>query len=60
MDTARSARAIVALATQSTAKLEEIHTKAVADKAYLTAILARFRLDLDQGVKDRLLVKSVW
>jgi len=43
-----------------TAKLEEIHGKALADKDYLTATLTQFRLDLDRGVEDRLLVKSPW
>lgn len=44
----------------STAKLEEIHTQAVADRDYLTATLTQFRLDLDRGVNDNLLVKCPW
>lgn len=43
-----------------TARLEEIHAQALANKDYLTATLTQFRLDLDRGVKDHLLVKSPW
>lgn len=52
--------ALVALVEFSTSKIEEIHAQAIADKDYLTETLAQFRLDLDRGVKDRLLVKSPW
>lgn len=41
-------------------KLEEIHTQALADRDYLTATLTQFRLDLDHGVEEHLLVKSLW
>lgn len=41
-------------------RLEEVHAQALADKDYLTATLTQFRLDLDRGVKDHLLVKSSW
>ena len=51
---------LVAAVQLSTSKLEEIHTQALADRDYLTATLAQFRLDLDRGVKDNLLVKSPW
>lgn len=44
----------------STSKLEEIHAQALEDRDYLTATLTKFRLDLDQGVEDHLLVKSLW
>lgn len=44
----------------STSKLEEIHAQALDDRDYLTATPAKFRLDLDQGVEDHLLVKSLW
>lgn len=44
----------------STKRLEEIHAQALADKDYLTATLTQFKLDLDRGVKDNLLVKSPW
>jgi Double-GTPase 2 len=50
--------ALVALVELSTSKLEEIHTRALADRDYLTATLTQFRLDLDRGVKDHLLAKS--
>jgi len=43
-----------------TDKLKEIHETAVADKDYLTATVAQFRLDLDRGVEERVLVKSPW
>lgn len=52
--------ALVAAVRLSTTKLEEIHTQALADRDYLTATLAQFRLDLDRGVKDNVLVKSPW
>ncbi|MGB3953936.1 MAG: hypothetical protein WBL05_01420, partial [Brooklawnia sp.] len=52
--------ALVAAVQLSTKKLEEIHTKALADRDYLTATLAQFRLDLDRGVKDNVLVKGPW
>ncbi len=41
-------------------KLAEIHAQAVKDKDYLTAILTKFRLDLDEGVENRLLAKNPW
>jgi hypothetical protein len=41
-------------------KLEEIHAQALADRDFLTAVLTQFRLDLDHGVEDHLLVKSLW
>lgn len=41
-------------------KLEEIHAQALEDRDYLTATLTQYRLDLDHGVEDRLLVKSQW
>ena len=44
----------------SKTKLEEIHTQALADRDYLTATLTQFRLDLDHGVEEHLLVKSLW
>lgn len=43
-----------------TAKLEEIHAQAISDRDYLTAILVQFRLDLDSGVNEDLLVRSPW
>lgn len=44
----------------SKTKLEVIHTQALADRDYLTATLTQFRLDLDHGVEEHLLVKSLW
>ncbi len=44
----------------STSKLEEIHARALADRDYILATLTQFRLDLDQGVEARLLVRSLW
>jgi hypothetical protein len=41
-------------------KLEEVHAQALADRDFLTAVVSQFRLDLDQGVKDHLFVKSLW
>ena len=41
-------------------KLEEIHAQALADRDFLTAVLTQFRLDLDHGVEENLLVKSLW
>ncbi|KQY42013.1 ATP/GTP-binding protein [Cellulomonas sp. Root137] len=38
--------------------LKEINDRAWANHDYLTAVLTRFRLDLDRGVKENLLVKS--
>lgn len=52
--------ALAELIKSGGAKLEEIHAQALANRDYLTATLTQFRLDLDRGVKDRLLVKSPW
>jgi len=42
----------------SRSKVEEANAEAMAKRDYLTAVLTQFRLDLDQGVEDKLLVKS--
>lgn len=52
--------ALVFAVELGTAKLEEIYAQAVTDRNYLTATLTQFRLDLDRGVQDNLLVKSPW
>lgn len=52
--------ALVTLVRLSTPKLEELYAQAIADRDYLTATLTQFRLDLDRGVKDKLLAKSPW
>jgi hypothetical protein len=44
----------------SKSKLEQVHAQALADRDFLTAVLTQFRLDLDHGVEDHLLVKSLW
>ena len=41
-------------------KLAQVHAQALADQDFLTAVVTRFRLDLDQGVDDHLFVKSLW
>lgn len=48
------------LVTLSSSKLEEIYNRARDNNDYLTATLAKFRLDLHRGVEDNLLVKSPW
>ena len=40
-------------------KIKEINAEARANRDYLKATLTQFWLDLDQGVKDDLLVKSL-
>lgn len=52
--------ALAELVKLGTSKLEEIHAQAREDQDYLTAILTKFRLDLEAGVKDDLLVKNPW
>lgn len=42
----------------SAPKIKEVNAKARTEKDYLTAVVSQFQLDLDQGVKDDLLVKS--
>lgn len=42
----------------SKSKIEEINAEARAKNDYLTAVLTQFRIYLDQGVKDNLLVMS--
>ena len=51
--------ALVAAVKLSEQKIKEINDEARANRDYLTATLTQFRLDLDQGVKDNLLVKSL-
>lgn len=43
----------------SKSKIQEINTDARENKDYLTAMLTKFHRDLDQGVEDGLLVKSL-
>ena len=57
---AKFARPALAAAVKlSGSKIKEINAEARANRDYLTATLTQFRLDLDQGVKDNLLVKSL-
>lgn len=41
-------------------KLEQYHRQAIADRDYLAATIVQFRLDLERGVDDHVLVKSTW
>ncbi|WP_231878502.1 ATP/GTP-binding protein [Agromyces sp. NDB4Y10] len=41
-------------------KVEELHAQAIADKDYLAATITQFRLDLEHGVTEDVLVKSPW
>ncbi|MBL0888303.1 TRAFAC clade GTPase domain-containing protein [Myceligenerans indicum] len=40
-------------------KIKEINADARANKDYLTAVLTQFQIDLDRGVNDGVLVKSI-
>jgi len=51
--------ALAAAAQLSAAKVQEINAEALASKDHLTAVMTQFRLDLDQGVQDGLLLKSL-
>lgn len=44
---------------QGSPLIREANERARADHDYLTAVLTQFRLDLDRGVEDHLLVKSM-
>lgn len=41
-------------------KLEVLHAQALGNRDYLTATITQFRLDLERGVADEVLVKSPW
>ena len=43
----------------SQSQLQETNARARADHDHLTATLTQFKLDLDAGVKDRLLIRSL-
>lgn len=51
--------ALIAAAKLGEGKIKEINRRAQESHDYLTATLAQFWLQLDQGVKDDLLVKSL-
>ncbi|MGI5951874.1 MAG: TRAFAC clade GTPase domain-containing protein [Brooklawnia sp.] len=52
--------AFASLVTLSTSKLEELNAQARRERDYLTATVTQFRLDLDRGVAENLLVKNRW
>ncbi|WP_438354653.1 TRAFAC clade GTPase domain-containing protein [Microbacterium sp. CJ88] len=52
--------ALIFAANAATAKVEQLHAKALADHDYVTATLTQFRLDLDRGVTDRVVTKNPW
>lgn len=49
---------LVNVVNLSEERLRKIRDQALENGEYLRAILAQFRLDLDQGVRDKLLVKN--
>ena len=51
--------ALVAVVKLTESQIREINREARANRDYLKATLTQFRLDLDHGVKDDLLVKSL-
>lgn len=51
--------ALAAAVKLSESKIKEMNAEARKNRDFLTAILTQFRLHLDQGVKDNLLVKSL-
>jgi hypothetical protein len=50
--------ALVAAAKMGGAQLRETNAQARKHHDFLTATLTQFKLDLDQGIKDKLLIKS--
>ena len=50
--------ALIAASKMGGAQLRQMNAKAREDHDYLTATLTQFKLDLDQGVADRLLIRS--
>lgn len=51
--------ALIAAAKMAESQLRHINAQAREDHDYLTATLTQFKLDLDQGVTDRLLIRSL-
>ena len=49
---------LIAAVKMADSQLRQINAKAREDHDYLTATLTQFKLDLDQGVTDRLLIRS--
>lgn len=50
--------ALIAAAKMAESQVRQINARARKDHDYLTATLTQFKLDLDQGVSDRLLIRS--
>ncbi|WP_299449646.1 TRAFAC clade GTPase domain-containing protein [uncultured Serinicoccus sp.] len=50
---------LVQAVKMSQSQLQEMNARARADHDHLTASLTQFKLDLDAGVKDRLLIRSL-
>ena len=53
-----AAISLIAVAKMSQPKLRQINEQAKENHDYLTATLTQFRLDLDQGEKDLLLITA--
>lgn len=51
--------ALIAAFKLGGSKIREIHAEALKSRDHLTATLTQFRLQLDQGVEDDLLIKSL-
>jgi hypothetical protein len=51
--------ALAAAAKMARSQVREINAQARKDHDFLTATLTQFKLDLDQGVKDKLLIRSL-
>lgn len=50
---------LVAAAEMAGPKLRQLNEQARENRDYLTATLTQFKLDLEQGVKERLLIRSL-
>ena len=51
--------ALLAAVKLAESQLRQINVKAREDHDYLTAMLTQFKLDLEEGVTDKLLVRSL-
>ena len=51
--------ALIAAVRLVDSQLKQINARARENHDYLTATLTQFKLDLDQGVADRLLIRSL-
>ena len=50
--------ALVAAVKMAESQVKQLNTQARANHDYLTATLTQFKLDLDRGVRDKLLIRS--